>query len=205
MNNINKVVRAKLNEKCTKPDEDSYLPNSTFGKLEIMVKEGNEDNGELMQIQDGKIKYNEELEIKEEPIDFTEDFFQNSQCNQASPHNYTTIKPQRVYTGNKPYHCSYCDKVFSTNSSLIYHKKLHTGEQAYQCSQCDKAFSTKSNFLIHQRIHSGEKPYQCNICDKGFAQKSNLMHHMKVHSGEKPYQCNICDKGFAQKSKSNRV
>ncbi|CAL4169394.1 unnamed protein product, partial [Meganyctiphanes norvegica] len=140
MNLLNHLMRAKHNEIGTKPEEESYLHNSTFGKLDVMVKEENVYNEEPMHIQNDNIRCKEELEIKEEPLDFTGENFHSHQI---------------VHTGNKPYHCSHCAKVFSSNTNLIYHKKIHTGEKPYQCTQCNKGFRSNSNLISHQRTHTG--------------------------------------------------
>ncbi|CAL4068331.1 unnamed protein product, partial [Meganyctiphanes norvegica] len=108
--------------------------------------EGSDEPG---QIEDDEIKVKEELEIKEEPIDFTAGNNHCSQYDQKFPQINTHMKNQIVYTGNKPYQCNQCDKAFSHRSSFIIHQILHTGRKPYQCSQCDKAFSRKSGLINH--------------------------------------------------------
>ncbi|CAL4082421.1 unnamed protein product, partial [Meganyctiphanes norvegica] len=119
------------NENSTNPEEGSYIhekiPSSTYGKLEVKVKNEIECNEEPMQIQDAEMKCKEELEIKEEPIACTGDIYQCSQGDMAYSYTSTRLKHQRTHTGEKPFQCSQCDKAFSMNSDLIIHHRIHSG------------------------------------------------------------------------------
>ncbi|CAL4168455.1 unnamed protein product, partial [Meganyctiphanes norvegica] len=137
-NNKYKVVEVKhnINENGTKSEECSdiheVLQNSKFGNIDVKTKEESEGNEEIIQIQDDKIKYKEELEIKEEPIVFIEEFYH-----------------QITHTGSTTYQRNYCDKVLSTNSDVIKNQATHTRERPYQCSQCYKAFSRNDHLKHH--------------------------------------------------------
>ncbi|CAL4130335.1 unnamed protein product [Meganyctiphanes norvegica] len=206
MNNSN-IVEIKCNENGNKPEGGSHLhkvlQNSTYGSFEVKINEDIEGSEELGQIEDDEINVKEELEIKEEPINFTAGIYQCSQYEQEYPqnsHKCSLIHHQTTHTGEKPHQCRQCDKAFSRKSDLIQHHTTHTREKPYKCSQCAEAFSRKGNLIEHQRTHSGEKPYQRTQCDKAFSQNSNLINHQRIHSGEKPYQCSQCDKAFSLNS-----
>ncbi|CAL4060321.1 unnamed protein product, partial [Meganyctiphanes norvegica] len=102
--------------------ESIMKENSTYGNFEENVNEEVEGSEELGQIEDDEIQIKEELEIKEEPIDFTAGNDQCSQYDQDFPKNNIPIKHQIIYTGNKPYQSSHCDKTFSQNVHLITHQ-----------------------------------------------------------------------------------
>ncbi|CAL4147118.1 unnamed protein product, partial [Meganyctiphanes norvegica] len=156
INNSNKLVELKHNnENGTKPENITYhrevFHNSTDGQFGVKVTKEMDGDEEPMQIQDVEMKCKEELEIKEEPIAFTEGNYHCSQGDKTFKYNSPPIKHQSAYTGKKPYQCSQCDKAFSQNSSLSRHHRTHTVKKPFQCSQCDKAFSNKNNLINHQR------------------------------------------------------
>ncbi|CAL4157763.1 unnamed protein product, partial [Meganyctiphanes norvegica] len=191
--NNSKIAEIKQkNENGNKPEEDSHLhkvlQNSPYGHFEVNINEEVEGSEKPEQIEDDEIKVKEELEIKEEPIDFTAGNYQCSQYEQEFPQNNTLIKNQIIYTGDKSYQSSHCDKSFSTNSDIITHT-THIDQKPYPCNQCDNAFSHNSSFIIHNRVHIEEKPYQCSQCDKAFSTKKTLINHQRTHSWDKLYQC----------------
>eukprot|EP00063_Salmo_salar_P063118 XP_014037953.1 PREDICTED: zinc finger protein 239-like [Salmo salar] len=109
-----------------------------------------------------------------------------------------SLKRQRTYTGEKPYHCVQCRKHFMRLEKLKSHERIHTGEKPYHCSQCGKSFSQLRNLKAHSQIHTGEKPYHCAQCGKSFSQSRSLKDHERIHTGEKPYHCSQCGNSFSQ-------
>ncbi|CAL4246674.1 unnamed protein product, partial [Meganyctiphanes norvegica] len=105
------------NENGYKPEEGSHLhnvlQNSTYENVKVNINKEIEGSEESGQIENDGIKVKEEIEIKEEPIDFTAGNYQCSQFEQEFPQNNTLIKNQIIYTGKKSYQCSYCEKSFS--------------------------------------------------------------------------------------------
>ncbi|CAL4093912.1 unnamed protein product, partial [Meganyctiphanes norvegica] len=134
--NISNVLEIKHNkENGNKPESGSHfhkvLQNTTYGQFVVNVNEDIEGSEEPGQIEDDGIQFKEELEIKEEPIDFTAGNYQCSQYDQDFPHNNTPLKYQIIYTGNKPCQISHCDKSLSTNSDLITLATTQTGQKPY--------------------------------------------------------------------------
>ncbi|CAL4174453.1 unnamed protein product, partial [Meganyctiphanes norvegica] len=136
-------IDVKHSDDIIKPNKNYYpqdvLRNSASGISELKVKEEIEENGEPIIMQDVEIKCKGEIQICEEPIDFTG---QNDQCSKY-------------------------DKAFSNNSNLVKHLSTHTGEKPYQCSQFGKSFSQNTTFRIHQGTHTLEKRYKCSQWERG--------------------------------------
>ncbi|CAL4059735.1 unnamed protein product, partial [Meganyctiphanes norvegica] len=90
------------NENGIKPEGGSHfhkvLQNTTYGNFVVNVNEDIEGSEEPGQIEDDEIQFKEELEIKEEPIDFTSGNDQCSQYDQDFPHTNTPLKNQIIYT-----------------------------------------------------------------------------------------------------------
>ncbi|CAL4121794.1 unnamed protein product, partial [Meganyctiphanes norvegica] len=150
-NSSKKVVERKHND--IKSEEGSYLhekcQNSIYVKFEVPVKEDIEGNEAPMLNQEGDITCKEELEIKEEPINFTEENYQYSQHDEPFPQISNPINHQGKNTSKNPYQCSHCDQAFSFFKNLIKHQTVHSGVKTYQCCLCDNAFYCNSSLTKH--------------------------------------------------------
>ncbi|CAL4139127.1 unnamed protein product, partial [Meganyctiphanes norvegica] len=91
------------------------------------------------------IKLKEEIEIKKEPIDVSQ--------------NSYFIKHQIEHSVEKSYQCSDCLRTHFDEKPYQYNQC--NGEKPYQCTQREKAFSKNTDITRHHRVHSGEKPHQC--------------------------------------------
>ncbi|RMC02627.1 hypothetical protein DUI87_20782 [Hirundo rustica rustica] len=73
---------------------------------------------------------------------------------------------------------------FSQSNTTVQPQIIHTGERPYECPKRGKRFQTRSTLQRHQQIHREERPFHCPDCGKGFNRKSNLIRHRRIHTGE---------------------
>lgn len=73
-------------------------------------------------------------------------------------------------------------KCFMNRVKLFLFWVIFSGDRPYACSFCDSRFTNSSSLVVHLRTHTGERPYQCQVCKKGFIKSYGLKQHKKTNA-----------------------
>jgi hypothetical protein len=168
----------------------------------------------------------EEIMIKEEPMDFKEeapadtkrlqdcsqlelgsDFENDSENSSFDPSQindvpkFTINKYKGIDEVNLKHPCPYCDRKYAKYVILRSHLlHLHSDKvENYPCTLCSKKFYLKSNLESHLKNH--QSAYKCSKCPATFPLKRSLDSHRRfVHpTVQREFFCEVC--GVAKKTK----
>ncbi|XP_061485974.1 Krueppel-like factor 12 isoform X2 [Rhineura floridana] len=75
--------------------------------------------------------------------------------NPPPPQKTQTWSTRYVYTGEKPYKCTWegCTWKFARSDELTRHYRKHTGVKPFKCADCDRSFSRSDHLALHRRRH----------------------------------------------------
>ena len=96
-----------------------------------------------------------------------------------------------IFSGEKPFMCSYCEKTFRTREGLKDHEDIiHTKVGLKHCAACGEEFTTNRGLKSHMNLkHGVEERFQCKYC--GFYFLSAEGH--RAHEELAPCKANTCD------------
>nr|XP_027221863.1 gastrula zinc finger protein XlCGF57.1-like [Penaeus vannamei] len=146
-----------------------------------------------------KIKEENDLEIKEESLDYEVSngnpkynyqlFMGEKSINEEENGKlYKMIKDSNDALMAAPLVADRCDSLHPSDSDQTSHKE---GE----------AYSQIVKIVEHNRAHR-KKTHICEMCNRVYALKRSLDNHIREkHTKEKPYKCEACNKAFTMNMK----
>ena len=123
-------------------------------------------------------QYQENLNIKTEPIDVSE--------TDSLPIKIESIRSVAT-TSTKPHKCQLCQESYDQSIELNNHLMVKHLQRKFECPDCEQDFKDFYDLGLHIRIkHNKEPTFTCHICDKKkrkvYTRGGRLIsHYLQVH------------------------